>query len=142
MSITFDELRRKLDNFPKEIEEAAIRIYKSDTPVGNSGVLKESVKAVGGGGKAGYVDIAATASYAQLAHDGNHAALFPDYYGNYASIHNPTWSAFSSPRYGRDGRRLWVNTKKTRPNHYPEQVVKDLNSYSWNSLFWEGPQEG
>lgn len=136
MSITISELRKKLEGFQSKCENLIVRDFKEETPVANTGSLKQSVRVLRRV-KNVYSVIGTDLFYAApVEYGGERGVIIPDYYGNKKSIHNPRGGDFSEPRF-RDGARVYAKIGTARPNPYGKRTYESLLKVDWNDVFWD-----
>ena len=136
MSITLSELRKKIEGFQSKCENLIVRDFKEETPVANTGRLKQSVRVLRRS-KNVYSVIGTDLDYAApVEYGGIRDITIPDYYGNRKSIHNPRWSDYSEPRF-KDGAREYIHITEARPNQYGQRTYEELLKVDWNDVFWD-----
>lgn len=132
---TLAEVRQRLNDFQKKVEDRVIEEMKEESPVANTGALKAQVRTLQSvkdiysiiGSDVNYVD--------EVVRGGHRNAAFPDYFGNRKSVHNPINSDFSAPRY-IGGRRAWSYVHNARPNPFVPRTRENLRKIDWNDVFW------
>lgn len=132
---TLAEVRQRLRDFQKKVEDRVVDEMKQESPVANTGALKAQVRTLESVTNI-YSVIGSDVSYVgYVVKGGSRNAPFPDYFGNRKSVHNPTGSDFSAPRY-ENGRRAWTYVRNARPNPFVSRTRENLRKIDWNDIFW------